>query len=321
MPDRLKPLLGSLVACLIQYPLRLSGRRVGVALMYHGLADRTGDPQRELVPPHASSLFEAQLRHLRAHFRLVAARELLEAAQRRRRGGRFPVAVTFDDDLTSHVDVAMPILRRLGAPATFFLCGASFDGLHRFWWELMQSAIERGNGCSVRRIVDARGGRGTSAEPRTIRQLAATVEALPPPNQDEVSGELAPLAGPPSPRVGMRESQVTALAQAGFEIGFHTLRHYRLPPLDEEGLHRALREGRDRIASAADRQPALIAYPHGAGDERVAAASREAGYSLGFTSRPAAVGPGSEPLLLGRIEPSFESKGHLALQVVRCLLA
>jgi hypothetical protein len=52
----------------------------------------------------------------------------------------------------------------------------------------------------------------------------------------------------------------------------------------------------------------------------VAAAAREAGFRSGFTSRPEAVTSDSDPLLLGRVEPSFRSKGHLALQLAGCLL-
>jgi peptidoglycan/xylan/chitin deacetylase (PgdA/CDA1 family) len=321
LSGRLTALLGAPIACLLLYPLRLSRRRIGVAVMYHGLAERTGNPVRELVPAHAIGLFEAQLRHLRAHFRLVPASELLAAARERRRGRRFPVAVTFDDDLPSHARTAMPTLRRFGAPATFFLCGASLDGPHRFWWQVVQAAFDGGEGRTVRGLVEERCGRlpGDDTVP-PIRRLAAAIEGLPPADREAVIEQLEPLAGPPPGETGMPATDVRVLAENGFEIGFHSLRHDRLTSLDEDDLSRRLRDGLERLEATLASRPALISYPHGRADARVAAAAREAGFRSGFTSRPEAVTSDSDPLLLGRVEPSFRSKGHLALQLAGCLL-
>jgi peptidoglycan/xylan/chitin deacetylase (PgdA/CDA1 family) len=318
---RLTPLLGAPLACLLLYPLRLSRRRIGVAVMYHGLAERTGDPVRELVPAHAIGLFEAQLRHLRAHFRLVPASELLAAARERRRGKRFPVAVTFDDDLPSHARAAMPTLRRRGAPATFFVCGASLDRPHRFWWQVVQAAFDGGEERTVRRLVEERCGRLPGDDTiAPIRRLAAAIEGLPPADREAVIEQLEPLAGPPPGDTGMPATDVRVLAENGFEIGFHSLRHDRLTSLDEDDLSRRLRDGLERLEATLASRPALISYPHGRADARVAAAAREAGFRSGFTSRPEAVTSDSDPLLLGRVEPSFRSKGHLALQLAGCLL-
>jgi peptidoglycan/xylan/chitin deacetylase (PgdA/CDA1 family) len=300
---------------------RLGSRRLGLAVTYHGLAERTGDPERDLVPAHGSALFEAQVRYLRAHFRLVSASDLVDAASTRRRGERFPVALTFDDDLRSHSSLAMPILRRLGAPATFFLCGASLDGPHRFWWERLQCAFDRGEGAGVRDIVARH---STGEAPRdasfTIHQLAGLVERLPPNDQDAVSAELEALVGPDPLDAGMRAADVTRLSGTGFEIGFHTLRHRQLPSLDDGELVQAMREGRDRLSSVAARELRAVAYPHGKAGPRVAAAARRAGFDLGFTTRWTAVGPETEPLLLGRVDAPIDSAGKLARRVVRTLL-
>ena len=319
--ERLRSLLGAPLARLLLYPLRLSGRRLGLAVMYHSVAERTGDPARELVPPHGIGLFEAQLRHLSAHFRLVPASGLLAAVGKRRRGERLPVAVTFDDDLRSHVRTAVPALRRRGAPATFFLCGASLDGPHRFWWEVLQAALDRGEARTARRLVEERSGRlpGSDGVP-LIRRLAAALEGLTPADRDAVMGRLEPLAGPAPPDAGMPATDVRALGGEGFEIGFHTLRHDRLTSLGEEDLSRALSDGLERLEGILGHRPPLISYPHGRADGRVSAAARKAGFRCGFTSRPEAVTSGSDPLLLGRVEPSFRSTGHLALQLAASLV-
>jgi len=48
--------------------------------------------------------------------------------------------------------------------------------------------------------------------------------------------------------------------------------------------------------------------------------STTAGFTTGFTTVPEAVRPETDPLLQGRLLPSFHSAGHFALQLARRLL-
>jgi peptidoglycan/xylan/chitin deacetylase (PgdA/CDA1 family) len=286
--------------------LRVTRARVGFAVIYHRVGDPPGDPSRELVPNLGARLFDAQLRYLASRYRLVPASVLHEAASSRRRGERFPLAITFDDDLPSHRDTAGAILTRAGVPAAFFACGASLERPFAFWWERLQAAVDQGLVPDIR--TDA------------IHARALVIQTMNPDERDAEAARLEALVGPAPPHAGMRADDVRALAAAGFEIGFHTLRHYWLPRLDDDALARAMHDGREQLASASERELTMIAYPHGGGDERVAAAARAAGYELGFKTSGEAVGPTTDPLLMGRIEPSFESVGHFAFEVAFALL-
>ncbi|HEX8053090.1 MAG TPA: hypothetical protein VF517_08855, partial [Thermoleophilaceae bacterium] len=92
--------------------LRRTALRAGVAVVYHGLAERPGDPARDVVPAHGAELFERQLAYLAARYRLVPASRLAAAERMRRRRDPFPLAVTFDDDLPSHAGLALTLLER-----------------------------------------------------------------------------------------------------------------------------------------------------------------------------------------------------------------
>ncbi len=285
--------------------LRRSGRRAGLALVYHALAERHGDPARELVPPHAAALFEGQLRHVIAHYRPVRADELVAAAAARKPGERFPVAITFDDDLASHARLAAPILSDLGVPATFFLCGASLERPSSFWWERLQRAVDLG--------LDVRLEGG-------IHEQAARIEEMGAEERARVAERLGHALGAEPENAGVQAAHLRALVAAGFDAGFHTLRHDRLPDLDDAGLARALTEGRAALEAAARKPLTTIAYPHGRADARVARAALDAGFRFGFTGRCVPVEQSSDPLLLGRVEPSFRSVEGFAVQLVRTLL-
>ncbi|MGH3002224.1 MAG: polysaccharide deacetylase family protein [Gaiellaceae bacterium] len=290
--------LGPVLAGLAVALLRLTGRRAGAVLLYHAVSDRPGDPAREIVPPHDVRLLESQLRHLARWYRVVDAHEILTAVSTRRRGGRFPVAVTFDDDLPSHARLALPALRRSGVPATFFLCGASLDGPAEFWWERLQRAFDAG-----------RTGAGG-----TLGEQVEAFKGLTPGERDAAAAEFA--AGPVPDEAGMRAADVRAIAAAGMQIGFHTRRHDPLPSLDEDALAERLRAGRADIEALSGTALSSIAYPHGAHDERVEAAARDAGFQLGFSASGCIVSPASGPLAVPRIVPSHRSAGHLAVHLL-----
>jgi peptidoglycan/xylan/chitin deacetylase (PgdA/CDA1 family) len=289
--------------------LRLSGRRVGAALVYHRVGDPAGDPSRELVPNMGVALFEAQIRHLRACYRLVRASELPDAIASRRRGERLPVAITFDDDLASHNSVAAPILERLGAPATFFLTGASLEGPARFWWEDLQAAVDEGR--TPADVLD--GG------PEQIHAAAQSIKLMSPERRTAVAEELERLVRGTSREPGLSAADVARLAGAGHEIGFHTRRHHYLPNLEPADLERSMLDGRDDLEAAAGTRIRSIAYPHGGADARVAEAARSAGFQVGYTTEATVIGVPVNPMLAGRIEPSFASVGALARELSRGL--
>jgi peptidoglycan/xylan/chitin deacetylase (PgdA/CDA1 family) len=304
--------VGAPAGALAARALRLSARRVGVALVLHRVGDPQGDLRRDVLPALGTELFERHLRFLAAHFDVVDAHDLLDAVRARRRGRRFPVAITFDDDLASHARVALPILRRAGVRATFFLCGTPLTGGGAFWWEHLQAAADRG--ALDPALVGAPRGE------RDMRVVAAAVEALPRDARDRVTARLRDVAGDDVPHDPMTAADVEALVRAGCSIGHHTLCHENLTRLPDAELPAAIAEGRDELERAAGRPLRAIAYPYGAADARVRAAAADAGFAYGFTTSSAAILAGSDPLALGRLEPSYDSTGRLALQLARRLL-
>jgi peptidoglycan/xylan/chitin deacetylase (PgdA/CDA1 family) len=304
---------GGLAGYLFAYALRLSRRPIGVAVVYHRVDAVTGDPRRELVPAHGARLFDRQLRHLKASYRVVPASELFAAVATRRRGQRIPVAITFDDDLSTHRRVAMPILERLGLHATFFLSGASLEGPFAFWWERLQRAFDQG--IDVQRAMPASVGSAVS-----IVDVGVMLRSGTPAERNAAADELLAELGPDPPEAGIRADDVRALAAAGFEVGFHTRRHDALVELDDDQLKRALIDGRAELEAIVERKLAGVAYPYGIADERVAAVAAASGYAFGFTAAWGAVRSADNPMLMPRVEPPFTSAGHFALRVARLLV-
>jgi peptidoglycan/xylan/chitin deacetylase (PgdA/CDA1 family) len=294
--------------------LRQSDARRGLALCYHAVQPEPGDPQRELSAPLALHAFEQQVRHLTRNYRLVTASELPAAAAARRRGEPLPIALTFDDDLRSHLDWVAPALQRARADATFFLTGAGLDGGDSFWWQTLQCAWDRG-------LVDAGllTSWGITSPTPTIRDVAREVQGMMPGARDRVAAGLRARLGDGSGAGPLDAGAISSLAEAGFEIGFHTRRHDDLVNLDDNDLEQAMQAGRQALEDAAGQRVTAIAYPHGRGDARVAAAARAAGFRHGFVADGSPIGPESDGFLLGRRYPAAGSTTAFALDLVRTL--
>lgn len=298
--------MGGRAKRLVREALRLPGvgsalRRVAalrgrsMVLIYHRLTPEADDPGPGVIPSIPAELFRRQAEALARAGRVVPLAELLRGPDR----GTPRFALTFDDDYPSHVEVALPILRNLGLPATFFLSGRSLHDAGPYWFE------------SLERWVGDRGLGEVAARLGVPPDLEAVVLAC------EADRELRRVAEDEG-RDGARHlgrSGIRALAEAGMAIGFHTLDHAVLPRLDDPDLEAALRVGREEVAEAAGRPVDLFAYPHGKADGRTARAAREAGYAAAWTGRPRAMRPGEDPHLLGRWEPGALGPDELLVRL------
>lgn len=296
--------------------LRRSGRRVGLALVYHRVAERAGNPALELNPAVAADAFARQMRFVARMFLPVHASALPSSVAARRRGDPIPLAVTFDDDFPEHALVVAPVLQRHGVPATFFLCGSFLGGTRWFWWEDLQAAVDAG----TLGLDDVPGAAEALARrPRAIHAVAKAVEELAPDDRARVAGLLADRAAGHRPAERLTEEAARGLV-ASHELGFHTRRHDRLVGLDDGALAERLEEGRERLAALAGGPLTAIAYPHGKADGHVTRTARAAGFAAGYTGAHAAFRAGDDPLLVGRVEPrAGDGLGRFAWTIARAL--
>ena len=305
----------------IDIAARITAHKAGLALVYHRIGDPPGDRRYEIVPALGLGAFEEQLKALSGRYRIVPASELPQAVRTRRRGERFPIALTFDDDLTSHSRSAAPLLKRLSLPATFFLNGAyGSDATSAFWWDGLQRAVDD-QAVDLDALPGLDPAEVTAAlerRPGAIRRLAATIERAEPARKAAIAERLRADGRSALERVFGPED-VRSLATAGFEVGFHTLEHVLLPTLDDDEVRRALTEGRDELASEADRPITVLAYPHGKTDDRIAAAARAAGYTVAYGGSGRALRADDHELALPRWEPPFTGGADFQLAVARTI--
>ena len=265
-------------------------------LTYHHIHEVADAQTGYLYNPDVADATPAQFRrHLEAVARFgtpIGIETLLGALH----GGPLPpnpVMITFDDGYRSCHDVALPILRELGIPATFFIATTFVTQRRLYWWEAIAMLLARARGRTAiltypyHLEIDA-------SAPHTRRQLEHLVKTAWMLDIDRFVSELAAALDVEWTReietahaneLIMTWDEIRALAAAGMDIESHTRRHRVLQTLDAAAMHDELLGSRLDLEAQLGRPVRAIAYPVGKrvpGDVRVRTAVAAAGYQIGL---------------------------------------
>jgi peptidoglycan/xylan/chitin deacetylase (PgdA/CDA1 family) len=201
------------------------------------------------------------LRHLAQPVELRAGLEALEQGRLPRRA----VAVTFDDGYRDNVSVALPILERLGIPASFFLVTDLCSGARTAWWEDVAWAVRarsehRLDWNSTRYDL----GPGSVTASRDL--LLADLKKL---HRDAREAAVASITEQLAPR-GRRPSDLfldwddaRLLRDRGFSVGSHTCTHPILARERSPVQHTELEQSKAILERELDDAIELLAYPNG----------------------------------------------------------
>lgn len=241
--------------------------------------------------------FDAQVAMLKRHFRLVGVDELCQFTDGKRPPGNL-CCITFDDGYRDNHDHALPILRKHGVRATFFVATTYISERRIFWWDQIAYIVKK----SPRARIAVEYPKPIAVELGPLPRREA-IGALVRPVKDEVALDLPryleALARAAdvewneavARRLGdeqlMTWDQVRALKAAGMDVQSHTRTHrvlHTLPPDELRGELEGSRLDLERELGAPCR---AIAYPTGVpivDDARLLQAVRDAGYAIGVTN-------------------------------------
>lgn len=249
------------------------------------------DPSLVSASPAA---FRSQVRHLRDRYRPVRCADLAEALAGGRPLPRDAVLLTFDDGYDDNFEVAFPILRELGVPATFFVATGHIDdgAAYDYDWlvHLLLTAVP-----AAARLPAPLDGLAVpddgAARLALAWQALDRLKALSAADQAALIAAVAALAGRPARGSHpdcrpMDWDMLRAMRAQGMEIGSHGVSHRMLAKLGDDELVAEVRGSRARLDAELGQDTLAISYPVGGDDSfdrRVLAAVGAAGYALAFT--------------------------------------
>src|SRR5262245_51019544 len=220
-------------------PFRWASRGQALILTYHRFSEREGEVSI------SARAFEEQTRYLTAHYTLVPLSRLAGCLGKREAPQRL-AAITIDDGYRDAYEIAFPILRKHRAPATIFAVTEFVEGRTWLWTDKPRyltalaepQSIEIGiEGHTLRLELNGAASRAVAAG-----LINAALKPLAEEARDALIDGLALKLGvkipdrPPAEYGAINWRQAREMADAGVEIGSHTLTHPILTGLSADRL-------------------------------------------------------------------------------------
>jgi peptidoglycan/xylan/chitin deacetylase (PgdA/CDA1 family) len=253
----------------------------------------------------------------------------LDQAAARLQAGRLPAraaCITFDDGYVDNYSVAMPILKRHGLTATFFIATGFLDG-GRMWNDTL---IETIRACRATELDLAVLGLGThvlgtvAAQQAAITSLIGQIKYRPVAQRISLTEEVATLACVKLPQnLMMASAEVKALRQAGMQIGAHTASHPILAKLTDEQARQEIGDSKLFLEQLLGERITVFAYPNGKLGEDYLPQSVDVVRSLGFdaavSTQWGASRMGDDPLQIKRFTPWDKTRLRFGLRLLKNL--
>jgi peptidoglycan/xylan/chitin deacetylase (PgdA/CDA1 family) len=234
---------------------------------------------------------ERQLRRLRAVANVVPLGASLEALKA---GEPLPpraVALCWDDGYRDNLDLAVPLLEKLGLPGTFFLVPSLLSGERCAWWEIAGWAFAtstKESGTWQGLSLTTRGAEGRKSYEHASDRLRGMTAATRQDALEDLVDRLAPEGAPGDERLFLDWAGAREMVARGFEVGSHTMSHLNLATESAQDQVADLAQSRAILQSELGQEVRMVAYPFGQADavsETTQEATVEAGYSYGLTTR------------------------------------
>jgi peptidoglycan/xylan/chitin deacetylase (PgdA/CDA1 family) len=243
-----------------------------LVFMFHVLFEDAAAMHRHEVDPQqriTTGIFAQFVAHFLAHgYQFVTPADVLRGLDP---AGRYAL-LTFDDGYFNN-QLALPILRRYGVPATFFISSHHVLTGQAFWWDVVYRA-------------------------RRLKPLAPAVQLaeyaqLKGMQHPEIAQYLLAHFGPDALRpVGDLDRPFTPAELRAFaqepevSLGNHTAHHAILTNYAPAAAAHELSACQQHLAALAGSTPLAVAYPNGNVSAAVAAAADAVGLRLGVTVEP-----------------------------------
>jgi peptidoglycan/xylan/chitin deacetylase (PgdA/CDA1 family) len=234
-----------------------------------------------------ADVFADQMRIVRRRFVAMTVSELRNAL----RTGKAPanaVAITIDDGYEDAYRYALPVLRSLGLPATFYVTTGFIERATWLWPDRVAYILDHSPLDSARWASNGHQLSVSLDTPARRQQgwftLTAYIETLPTREARRFLDELAHRLDVTLPETPTQEyraatwEQLHDLADAGIEIGDHTWSHPLLPRCSRDELEQEIFTSKAILEERLGTEVRSFAYPHGGCNDQVREIVRQAGY-------------------------------------------
>jgi peptidoglycan/xylan/chitin deacetylase (PgdA/CDA1 family) len=297
------------------------GEQTLFVITYHRILPKP-NPMLESEPDVAE--FRWQMEVLARCFNVLSLSQALKLLD----AGRLPpraVCVTFDDGYRSVHDLALPVLKEFGLPATVFVTSGFLDG-GTMWNDRIITAVQS---MKADRLDMGEFGLGLlplgSVDDRKASSLRLIEGAkyLPPRERSRLVEHLEALVGEPARGLMLTPEMVVSLDRNGVEIGAHTVTHPILTSLDGNSARAEIVGSKEYLEQLLGKPVPLFAYPNGKVgidfDASHISILRENGFAAAFTTAVGAITRKQDRFQLPRSRPWDRTPFLFGMRLLRWL--
>ena len=262
------------------------------------------------TPELAPSLFEAQMRFLKSHYRVLSlddvCRELKNPSS-----STHGVAITFDDGYRDLYKHAFPVLRKYQIPATVYLIAEAMQSGQVAWYDRVFLALQvLPDGKLEIELDSVRSFELASPLSRfeAALQIISCLRALPNFQRKECCADLEKRVGLPlaalSDRI-LNWEQVREMKAAGISFGAHTLTHPVVSKLAPPELSAELVDSKRLLEAGLGSAVRHFAFPFGHAEDFCPEAMdmlAQSQYISAATTIPGVNLPDADPFALRRLQ-------------------
>lgn len=270
-------------------------------LTYHRAADREAPTDfDEGVIDVTPDAFDRQMAYVAKWFDVIGIDDLIAF----RHGGplaKNPLLVTFDDGYLDNHDTVLPILKKHGLKATFFIATHYIEERRLFWWDKINWLVKRSKREAIELTypVTSSGREPIALGPDKKRAITRLLRIVKDHHGLDLERYLEELAAAcdvslsreeeraVADRMLMTWDHVRAMRAAGMDVQSHTCTHRVLQTLGDEQLEKELALSKEILQGQLKEAIRAISYPVGKPlrfTPGIRNAVRRAGYELGFSN-------------------------------------
>lgn len=233
-----------------------------------------------------------------------------------------PLAITFDDGYADNYLIALPVLKKLGLTATFFIAPGFLNG-GRMFNDTVIEAIRQAVGSHLDLSPI-----GLESYPiatpahrvATIERLLRKLKYLSLEERASRISELVRHVGAKLPDdLMMTDAQVVAMKRAGMAIGAHTVSHPILAAVSDAVARSEIVQSKKHLESMLDERVDLFAYPNGRPNQDYArvhvAMARDAGFKAAVSTAEGVFRSGGDLFQIPRFTPWDRSRLKFAARL------
>ncbi len=273
-------------------------------------------PFQGMVMPR--DLFEAQMAHLASKHNVVPLADAIRLLAQDRLPGR-AVSITFDDGYRDNFDHALPVLRKYGISATFFLVTRAIDGKIRLWWDAVADHVEqlsRSSRLSDRRRLDLPPWMSTligelnagKSHQQVTRELVDRLNGLSRKERTEANHALSACAEAEEEKgsdLMLDWDRVRRMIDAGMHVGAHTLNHAFLDELEEGEIRQEITGSVAALQQETGVTVRLFSFPRGRSGKSAKRIVHQLGLEAAVTTEPGSNKRGADPFQIKRVDAGY----------------